>query len=165
MNIILNLNDETKHLDVEPFRRLLDILRDELAITSVKEGCGKGECGACAVLMNGRRINACLVPALQLDNSRIYTLEGMIKWPVFKKIENIFVDHGAVQCGYCIPGMVISTMAFLEENPLPYSRDQVAQGLAGNICRCTGYTKIIDAIIDMGNQKRIKKEINEIWPT
>jgi len=142
----------------------MDILHDDLDLSGVKEGCGKGECGACTVIMNGQRINTCLVPAIQLSGSRIYTLEGIKKWPVFKKIENVFVDHGAVQCGFCIPGMVISTMAFIEEHSGPYSKDQVAQGMAGNICRCTGYTKIIDAMIEMGSQKDIINEIGKNWP-
>ena len=117
MKIEFKINEKSVILETEPQRRLLDILRDDLDLISVKEGCGKGECGSCTVIYNGRRVNSCLVPALQLNGSNVYTLEGIQKLAVFRSIEEVFLENGAVQCGFCIPGMVLSAMAFLKVVP------------------------------------------------
>ncbi len=130
---------------------------------AAKEGCGKGECGTCTVLLNGNRVNSCLVPALQLGGSRVITIEGLQQWPVFRKIEQAFINLGAVQCGFCIPGYVVSTLAFLHENNPPYQEDQVRQGLAGNMCRCTGYTKILEVVREVETQPKVLKDIHKIF--
>ena len=158
------VNDNSVELYTESHRRLLDILHEDLHLTSVKEGCGKGECGSCTVLLDGYRVNSCLVPALQLDNSRVYTIEGVQVWPVFEKIEQLFLRHGAVQCGFCIPGMVMSAMAFINESTGQTSDEQIKMTIAGNMCRCTGYTKIIDCLKDLHQQNDIVDELKKIWP-
>ena len=163
MRIQFTLNQESVSLEVDPRRRLLDILRDDLNLTGSKEGCGKGECGSCTVFLNGRRVNSCLIPALQLPNSRIWTIEGIQAQPVFTALEEAFIDHGAVQCGYCIPGVVMSTVAFLNENLPPFQMEQITHGLAGNICRCTGYTKILEVVDAVQEEKKIISGIREIF--
>jgi carbon-monoxide dehydrogenase small subunit len=162
MKIQLTVNGQIISLDVSPKKRLLDILRDDLNLIGTKEGCGKGECGSCTVFMDGRRVNSCLVPALQLLGSKIWTIEGVETLPIFQEIAEVYVNQGAVQCGFCFPGVVMSTLAFIQEEPGPYSKDQLAQGMAGNICRCTGYTKILEVVEVLENNKSIKTGIEEI---
>ena len=164
MQIEFYVNDNQFRLETKPMRRLLDILRDDLDLTGAKEGCGKGECGSCTVFMNGLRVNSCLVPALQLKGARIHTIEAVQAWPVFEKVEKIFTENGAVQCGFCIPGMVMSAMAVVTELPPPYSQKQLQYQMAGNMCRCTGYTKIIAAISELGNREELITEIKNSWP-
>lgn len=141
MKIRVRINGPVHEFDVPPTRRLLDILRENLTFTGTKEGCGEGECGACAVLMDGMLVNACLVPALQLEGRVIQTIESLCDDPV----QQAFVEEGGVQCGFCTPGMVMAAKALLEKNPRP-SREEIRAGLAGNLCRCTGYEKIIAAV-------------------
>jgi len=164
MKIEFVVNGKTVKLDADPFKRLLDILRDDLDLISVKEGCGQGECGSCTVIMNGRRVNACLIPALQLDSSRIYTLEGVRDWRSFAAVERVFIEQGAVQCGFCMPGMVLSAMAVLQEISPPYTEKQIKAAIAGNMCRCTGYTKIIDTVKLLGRNRAIAAQVKGDWP-
>jgi aerobic-type carbon monoxide dehydrogenase small subunit (CoxS/CutS family) len=164
MKIEFKINEKSVILETEPQRRLLDILRDDLDLISVKEGCGKGECGSCTVIYNGRRVNSCLVPALQLNGSNVYTLEGIQKLAVFQLIEEVFLENGAVQCGFCIPGMVLSAMALLKESDPPYRSEHIKWAIAGNMCRCTGYTKIIKTISDLGRRSDLVSRIRKEWP-
>ncbi len=146
MQITITVNGEKRELEVTPYTRLLDLLREELGLTGVKEGCGKGECGACTVIMNGELTASCLVPAPQADQAEIITVEGLGSKDKLHPVQESFVEAGAVQCGYCIPGMVLAGKRLLDENPQPTEKE-VRYGLSGNICRCTGYAKIIDAVM------------------
>ncbi|SHI15013.1 (2Fe-2S)-binding protein [Sporanaerobacter acetigenes] len=143
--ISLMVNGENKTLDVEEDKRLLDFLRDDLGLIGVKEGCGEGECGACTVIMDGQAVVSCLVMAFQADGSHITTIEGLAKNGELHPIQKAFIDSGAVQCGFCTPGMILSAKALLDKNPHP-TREEIREGLSGNLCRCTGYNKIVDAV-------------------
>lgn len=145
MTIKLKVNGKNVELEASPTRTLLDILREELGLTGTKEGCRKGECGACTVLMNGKAVLSCLVLAVQADGSEVITVEGLEKDRIGKALQDAYVDAGAVQCGYCIPGFLMSSRALLAETPDP-TLGEIKEGLSGNICRCTGYTKIFDAV-------------------
>jgi carbon-monoxide dehydrogenase small subunit len=127
-------------------RRLLDVLREQLALTGTKEGCGEGECGACSVLIDGEVVNSCLVAAGQVEGSAVTTVEGLANGGTLSPLQQAFIERGAAQCGICTPGMLLAAHALLAENPRP-SEDEVRVGLAGNLCRCTGYTKIFDAVL------------------
>jgi carbon-monoxide dehydrogenase small subunit len=140
------VNGQGVHLDVEPHWTLLDVLRKKLNLTGTKRGCEMGDCCACTVILNGRVCNACLVLAAELEGSSVLTVEGVAKNDKLHPVQQAFVDHGAIQCGFCTPGMVMSTVALLDRDPNP-SEDEVRLRLAGNICRCTGYTKIIEAVM------------------
>ena len=146
MQITITVNGAKRELEVTPYTRLLDLLREDLGLTGVKEGCGKGECGACTVIMNGELTASCLVPAPQADQAEIVTVEGLGTKDDLHPIQESFVEAGAVQCGYCIPGMVLASKRLLDEKPKPTEKE-VRYGLSGNICRCTGYAKIIDAVM------------------
>jgi carbon-monoxide dehydrogenase small subunit len=126
--------------------RVLDALRSELHLTGTKEGCGEGECGACAVLLDGRLVNSCLVPLLQADGTEITTIEGVADGDRLHAVQEAFVANGAAQCGICTPGMVLAAVDLLRRNPAPTDAD-VRAGLAGNLCRCTGYVRILDAVV------------------
>src|SRR5207253_1152460 len=130
------VNNETRRLEVYPMARLLDVLREELDLTGVKEGCGEGECGACAVLIDGELVNSCLIPIAQVEGSSITTIEGLPSGP----LQEAFLRTGAAQCGICTPGMMMAASYLLERNPHP-TRDEIREALAGNLCRCTGYQK------------------------
>ncbi len=145
MKIAITVNGRDHRLEVSPLRRLLDILREELRLTGTKEGCGEGECGACAVLLDGELVNACLVPALQLDGRRIVTVEGLGTREDPDPVQQAFLEEGAVQCGFCIPGMVMAARALLDHHPDP-TREEIRTALAGNLCRCTGYERIFRAV-------------------
>jgi aerobic-type carbon monoxide dehydrogenase small subunit (CoxS/CutS family) len=159
MIIRFTVNGKQVSVEVSAKKRLLDILREDLSLIGTKEACGKGECGSCTVLFNGKRVNSCLVPALQLAGSNIVTIEGLREWPVYEAIEQAFVEHGAVQCGLCIPGFVMSAVAFLHEAQTSPSAEQIRWGLSGNLCRCTGYEKILDAVEDLSHQPEISRGI------
>jgi carbon-monoxide dehydrogenase small subunit len=139
------LNGEPVRLETEPTRRLLDILREDFHLTGTKEGCGVGECGACTVLLDDVSVNSCLVLAGQIEGSRILTIEGVAKNGKLHPLQENFLKHGSVQCGFCIPGMVLSSLALLQQNPSP-TEEEIKEAIAGNLCRCTGYKQIIQAI-------------------
>lgn len=134
---------------------LLEILREDLGLTGTKEGCGKGECGACTVLLNGKAVNSCIIFVPQVEGQEVITIEGLNEDLESKHIQTAFIDEGAVQCGFCIPGMVVSSKALLMKNTNP-SKEDIREGLSGNLCRCTGYTKIINAVEEAA--RRIEDE-------
>ena len=139
------LNGEACHTEIPEDAALLKVLRDILHLTGTKEGCGEGDCGACTVLVDGRSVNSCLFPAVQAEGCQIMTIEGVEANPELARIQKAFVDYGAVQCGFCSPGMIMSTVALLQKNPKP-TEEEIRRGLSGNICRCTGYQAMVDAI-------------------
>jgi aerobic-type carbon monoxide dehydrogenase small subunit (CoxS/CutS family) len=144
-NITLNVNGDEYSLQVKPSATLLDVLREDLALIGTKEGCGEGECGACTVLMDGVAVNSCLVLAAEADARHITTIEGLAQGEKLHPIQQAFVDIGGLQCGFCTPGMVLSTKALLDKNRNP-TDEEIRKGLEGNFCRCTGYTKIIESV-------------------
>lgn len=139
------LNGEACHTEIPEDATLLKVLRDILHLTGTKEGCGEGDCGACTVLIDGRSVNSCLFPAVQAEGCQVMTIEGVEAHPELARIQKAFVDYGAVQCGFCSPGMIMSTVALLQKNPKP-TEEEIRRGLSGNICRCTGYQAMVDAI-------------------
>jgi carbon-monoxide dehydrogenase small subunit len=143
--IIFKVNGAQRTLDVPPMKRLLDVLRDDCALTGTKEGCGEGECGACAVLMNGELVNSCLVPALQANGATLCTIEGMASDGRLHPIQQCFLERGGAQCGICTPGMILATQHLLDKYPQP-TMEQIREGVAGNLCRCTGYMRIFESI-------------------
>ncbi|HNQ71362.1 MAG: (2Fe-2S)-binding protein [Mesotoga sp.] len=145
MKISFTLNNERLSVDVAEDMRLLDFLRDELGLTGTKEGCGEGECGACTVIIDGKAVNSCLVLLPEIDGSEVTTIEGLSKDGELDTIQKAFVDEGAVQCGFCTPGMIMSAKALLDRNDSP-SDEEIMEAIEGNLCRCTGYYKIIQAI-------------------
>ena len=145
INLKLNVNDKDHILEVEDSMRLLDILRDELKLTGTKEGCAVGECGACTVIMNGDAVNSCLILATQANNATIETVENLEQDDILSKLQNAFVEEGAIQCGFCTPGMLMSAKALLDKTPHP-TEDQIKEALEGNLCRCTGYVPILNAV-------------------
>lgn len=145
MRIEIEVNGEKRVVSAEKDDTLLDLLREKLRLTGTKKGCENGECGACTVLVDGRPVNSCLYPALRADGKRITTIEGIGTPKKLHLIQEAFVEAGALQCGYCGPGMIMTAMALLNQNPNP-TEDQIRQGIAGNICRCSGYVKIVEAI-------------------
>lgn len=141
----ITVNNRPYRLSVPPHRTLLEIIREDLGLTGTKEGCGLGECGACTVLMDGKAVNSCLVLAAEADGKEITTVEGLADGDRLHPIQQAFVDHGGLQCGFCTPGMIMSAKALLDENPHP-TEEEIKQAISGNLCRCTGYTKIIESI-------------------
>ena len=139
------LNGEACHTEIPEDATLLKVLRDILHLTGTKGGCGEGDCGACTVLVDGRSVNSCLFPAVQAEGCQVMTIEGVEAHPELARIQKAFVDYGAVQCGFCSPGMIMSTVALLKKNPKP-TEEEIRRGLSGNICRCTGYQAMVDAI-------------------
>lgn len=140
------LNGESVTAQVDPSARLLDVLREDFGLTGTKEGCGVGECGACTIFMDGKAVDSCLVMAIQAEGHRIVTIEGMAKNGRLDSVQEMLLQEGSVQCGYCIPGMVMSARALLDRNPDP-TLDDVKLALSGNLCRCTGYHKIFKAVL------------------
>jgi carbon-monoxide dehydrogenase small subunit len=143
--IALKVNREKYHLEVESHRTLLDIIRNEIGLKGTKEGCGEGRCGACTVLMNGKAVNSCLILAVETADSEIITIEGLATGDTLHPIQSSFIKYGAVQCGFCTPGAILSAKALLDKNPHP-TESEVRRAIAGNLCRCTGYSKIVEAI-------------------
>ena len=143
--IKFTVNGKKKEVETTTTARLLDLLRDDLHLTGTKEGCGKGECGACTVIMNGELVASCLVLALQADGAVITTIEGVGDDKCLDPLQEAFIETGAVQCGFCTPGMILAAKKLLEENPHP-DEEEIKRGISGNLCRCTGYQKIFDAI-------------------
>lgn len=144
--ITFNLNGESVQVEIEPHLTLLQLLRDKLELMGTKEGCGMGECGACTVILNGKTVNSCIFPAIEADGKNVMTIEGLTDAQGnLHPIQKAFVEYGAVQCGFCTPGMVLSAKALLDENPKP-TEEEIRSGIAGNLCRCTGYLQIVQAI-------------------
>jgi len=141
----LSVNGEMREIAIEPNRTLLDVIRDDLGLTGTKQGCGTGECGACTVLLDGEPVNACMMLALQANGRGVTTIEGLSKEGGIHPIQEAFIQHGAVQCGFCTPGMILATKALLDKNPHP-REIEVREALIGNLCRCTGYQKIVEAV-------------------
>jgi carbon-monoxide dehydrogenase small subunit len=145
MTIHFLLNGEKKTLNVTPARRAVDVLREDCGLTGTKEGCGAGECGACAIIVDGDIRLSCLMLAAQLADREITTIEGISGKDRLHPLQEAFIRHGAVQCGFCTPGMILSSVALVSHNPRP-TRADIREGLSGNLCRCTGYQKIVDAV-------------------
>ena len=144
-DIEFTLNGVQRKVTVDVTMNALDMLREVVGLTGTKYGCGEGECGACTIRVDGVSLNSCLLFAVECDGHQVTTVEGLADDPLGRRIEKAFVDAGAVQCGFCTPGMVMQTRQLLERNPHP-SREEIQRGIEGNLCRCTGYVKIVDAI-------------------
>jgi aerobic carbon-monoxide dehydrogenase small subunit len=145
--VSLTVNGEPKTVRVYPMERLLDVLRHELGLTGTKEGCGEGECGSCSVLMNGKLVNSCLIPALQVAGASLITIEGLALGPDLTALQAAFLKCGGAQCGICTPGMILASRQLLDKKPKP-TLEEVREGLSGNLCRCTGYTQIFEAVLE-----------------
>ena len=145
VKVRINLNGNWVEGETRPDRMLLDFLREDLGLTGTKKGCEEGECGTCTVIMNGKTVLSCLVPALKADGAEILTVEGLARGGKLHPLQEAFWEEGAVQCGYCTPGMLLSAKGLLDENPAP-SVEEVKEAISGNLCRCTGYSKIVRAI-------------------
>lgn len=143
--IELNVNGSVHKIEIDEDMRLVDVLRDKLGLLGTKEGCGEGECGACTVIMDGETVASCLVMAFQAEGKEILTIEGLSKGEKIHPIQQAFLDEGAVQCGFCIPGMVLSAKALLDKKSSP-DRSEIKEAISGNLCRCTGYNKIVNAV-------------------
>ena len=139
------INGQSVEIEVKPWRTLLEMIRENLNLTGTKEGCGHGECGSCTVLMGGKTVNSCLVPAAEADGQEILTIEGLSEAGSLHPIQEAFVERSGMQCGFCTPGMIISAKALLDRNSDP-SEKEIREAMAGNFCRCTGYTKIVESI-------------------
>ena len=155
MLLVFEVNHKAYQMSIDPQRRLLDILREDLELTGTKEGCGEGECGACTVLLNGKAAHACLVVAAQLQGKQVLTIEGLDQDGNFDLVQQAFVEENAIQCGFCTAGMVMATKALLLEKPRP-TEAEIRIALAGNICRCSGYTQIVRAVQRASRQLEVK---------
>ena len=151
--IALKVNGESHEVAVEPRMTLLEVLRDMVGLTGTKNGCSLGNCGSCTVLLNGKAVASCLVLAVEAQGKEVMTIEGLAQNGELHPMQQAFIDHGALQCGFCTPGMILSAKALLDENPDP-TEDEVKEALSGNLCRCTGYTDAVNAILDLA--QRIK---------
>jgi carbon-monoxide dehydrogenase small subunit len=157
--ISFNVNGCHQTVHVPPMKRLLDVLREDLHLTGTKEGCGEGECGACAVLLDGELVNSCLIPALQADGTSLCTIEGLApeeRNVRLHPIQQCFLEHGGAQCGICTPGMILATHHLLDKHPNP-TLQQIQEGLAGNLCRCTGYMRIFASVQQAAEQQPLQK--------
>jgi carbon-monoxide dehydrogenase small subunit len=147
VSVTCRVNGASATMQGHPMTRLLDVLRTELHLTGTKEGCGEGECGACSVLLDGRLVNSCLVPLIQVDGSAVVTIEGVAEGERLHAVQEAFLACGGAQCGICTPGMILAAVSLLERTPDP-DDDDIRIGLAGNLCRCTGYMRIFEAVVD-----------------
>ena len=143
--IALNVNGEAHSVEIYPNSTLLEVLRGELSLTGTKEGCGEGACGSCTVLLDGLPVRSCLLLAIEAQGKEVTTIEGLAVGDKLHPMQEAFVEHHAIQCGFCAPGMILTAKAFLDKNPHP-TEDEIRLALSGNVCRCTGYTKIIEAV-------------------
>ena len=141
----LKVNGEEYTLEIEPHRTLLEVIRDDIGLTGTKLGCGGGECGACTVILDGKAVKSCLMLALDAREKEIWTIEGLARGGELHPLQRAFVEHGAIQCGFCTSGMIMASKALFDENPHP-SEQEIKDALAGNLCRCTGYVKILEAV-------------------
>jgi len=157
-NLKFNLNGEDKEVQIEPGEILLDVLRNKLFMTGVKRGCDEGECGACTVLLESKPVNSCLIPAMKVQGKHVITIEGLSKSSELSTIQEAFVEAGAVQCGFCTPGVILSVKALLDEQNEP-NDEEIKESLSGHLCRCTGYLQFIDAVKIA--RKKLKKK-NEL---
>lgn len=157
MSISFKVNNKQITTDLNPLTRLIDFIRDELKLTGTKEGCGEGECGACAVFFDGKVVNSCLIPLALCEGKNIITIEGYTETERGKVVAKAFLDEGAVQCGFCIPGMVMSSEVILNKTKGNPTEEEVRRGLSGNLCRCTGYDHIVNAVL------RAAKEGKNLW--
>jgi carbon-monoxide dehydrogenase small subunit len=155
-DVTITVNGEVRRASVPPETTLLQLLREHFHLTGAKSGCEVGDCGACTVLVDGRAVNACLILAGQADGRRVLTIEGLATKDRLHPIQKAFEDSGALQCGFCGPGVLLSVTALLDENPAP-TRSEIRDALAGNLCRCTGYTKMIDATLDAAGMLRAER--------
>ena len=151
--IEITVNEQNYHINVKPWETLLEVLRERLYLTGTKEGCGLGECGACTVIMEGVAVNSCLIPAMEANGKRILTIEGLSGQEGLHPIQEAFITHGGLQCGFCTSGMILASKHLLDENPNP-NEEEIRQGLAGNFCRCTGYSKIIESVSAAAKQMK-----------
>lgn len=159
VNINLHINGDTYPVAVEPWRTLAEVLREDLNLIGTKIGCGTGDCGACTVLINGKSVTSCLSLAIESDGKEITTIEGLSpRGNILHPIQEAFVEYGAIQCGYCTPGMILSAKYLLDRNPEP-TELEIRQALSGNLCRCTGYNRIVKAV--MAASKKIRKQNTE----
>ena len=153
MTIQLRINGKAYQVDAEPTRTLLQTIREDLGLTGTKCGCERGECGACTVLVEGLAVNSCLVPVIEAEGKEIYTIEGLALKGRLHPLQESFIEIGAIQCGFCTPGMIMTAKALLDRNPGP-TEEEVRREIAGNFCRCTGYEKIVEAILAASERKR-----------
>ena len=151
-NIRFKVNGEARTVTVPPMKRLLDVLREDLHLTGAKEGCGEGECGSCSVRMNGELVNSCLVPVLQANGAAIETVEGLASDDILHPLQQAFLECGGAQCGICTPGMLMAACHLLAHNPQP-NLAEIREGLAGNLCRCTGFTRIFESVLSAAARK------------
>jgi aerobic carbon-monoxide dehydrogenase small subunit len=156
LKISFSLNGKTVEIEVKPWDTALEVLREQLGLTGTKEGCGIGECGACTILVDGLAVDSCLMPAPKLNGREVETVEGLRNGEALHPLQEAFLSKGAVQCGYCTPGMLMSAKALLDKNPNP-QRNEIVETLSGNLCRCTGYVQILEAVEEavkvLGNDK------------
>lgn len=155
----MKVNSDSCELLIEPKMTLLEVLRNDLKLTGTKKGCNSGSCGACTVLLNGKAVKSCLILALQVQGKEITTIEGLGTGELLDPVQDAFVQCGAIQCGFCTPGMILTSKALLDENPEP-DEEQIRNAISGNLCRCTGYIKIIDAVF--AASKQVKKMSHHI---
>lgn len=153
MKFSFYVNGQQNQVDVSPDRKFVDVLREDLGLTGTKEGCGAGECGACTILVEGLPRLSCLMTVAQLQGCHVTTVEGLVVEERLHPVQEAFVEHGAVQCGFCTPGVVLAAVDLLDRNPEP-TREQIREGLSGNLCRCGGYAKIVDAVEAAGRKMR-----------
>ncbi len=156
VNVTLEVNDEKYEVSVAPHETLVDVLRDRLGLSEIKKGCDEGGCGACTVLLNGKPVYSCLMLAVQAEGKAITTIGKLAKDGELHPLQKAFIEYGAVQCGYCTPGMILTGKALLDENPKP-TEEEVRQAISGNMCRCTGYQQIVEAIMATATKGRDKK--------
>ncbi len=151
----LTVNGDLRQVLVEPYYSLLDALRDDIHLTGTKKGCDEGDCGACTVFLNGKSVTSCMVLAHSAHDSEVTTIEGLANLEKLHPVQQAFVDHGGLQCGFCIPGLIMSATALLQENPNP-PEEEVRFGIGGNLCRCTGYSKVVEAVLAAAEDMRTR---------
>ncbi len=154
VEISFTVNGEPRTVRAYPMERLLDVLRLDLGLTGAKEGCGEGECGSCSVLMDKTLVNSCLVPALQASGTSIVTIEGLAKGEMLHVLQQAFLEYGGAQCGICTPGMILAAVHLLNKKPVP-TTEEIREGLSGNLCRCTGYSQILEAVTEAARRRTV----------